>query len=432
MPTTHPQIAADLAAARAVAARFTAAAQSGDKTAARLACTEPGWEDGDNPVRGLFKQASRKGLHLDILGEPRKLAKRAAVRVVLSHPSRPRPLGDLWLLTAEGPTETGRIEWRVVGATKLRQHVGLFLWGHVGGTLSVADLGPHEDADRWAAELLAGLQQGVVPTLAHGTELLKQRLAPEGVAVAARRSAALPEVHRAAVGFHFTTPDDSVGYDVWLIVDTSTRANRVVHAAEFLTQERLFHGIEVDWPHEDPDQPGRALVGLDNPTDPEGGRIVLEELVRKLLVAAGADPAGLPPDDPRREKLGELFAALRKMAPRPGEDPTAPPVAPNPDAPTPVQLDPAVEARVAEAIAAIEARTPDPGGRSPEQAFAEDHGAELVGSIFGALFEMANPDKVPLVVPAPAPAAAPGETKVRMMIDPAAILGDALDRPLEE
>lgn len=427
----HPEITRDLAAARAVAERFAQAAAAGDKTAARLACTEPGWEDGDSPVRGLFMQASKKGLVLDAVGEPRKLGKRASQRIVLSHPKAPRPLGDLWLLLAEGPTETGAVEWRVVGATKLRPHVGLFLWGHLGGTLSIADLERSEAAETWAEGVLAGLNDGVIPDVAHGSDLLKQRLQPDDVSVKPLNSAALPEIHRAAVGFRFTTPDDDLGYDVWLILSTATRELPVVHAAEFLTQERLFHGIEVDWPHEDQQQPGRALVGTTAPGDAETGRIVLEELVRKLLVAAGADPAGLPEDDPRREKIGELFAALRRMAPRKGEDPTAPP-AEAPDAPPPLQLKPEVEARLREALAKLEQRKADGAGRSAEQSFAEDHGAELVGSIFSAFFEMANPKGVPLVVPEPVPDAAPGETKVRMKIDPMAILGDALNDTAEE
>jgi hypothetical protein len=427
----HPEITRDLAAARAVAERFAQAAAAGDKTAARLACTEPGWEDGDSPVRGLFMQASKKGLVLDAVGEPRKLGKRASQRIVLSHPKAPRPLGDLWLLLAEGPTETGAVEWRVVGATKLRPHVGLFLWGHLGGTLSIADLERSEAAETWAEGVLAGLNNGVIPDVAHGSNLLKQRLQPDVVSVKQLNSAALPEIHRAAVGFRFTTPDDDLGYDVWLILSTVTRELPVVYAAEFLTQERLFHGIEVDWPHEDQQQPGRALVGTTAPGDAETGRIVLEELVRKLLVAAGADPAGLPEDDPRREKIGELFAALRRMAPRKGEDPTAPP-AEAPDAPPPLQLKPEVEARLREALAKLEQRKADGAGRSAEQSFAEDHGAELVGSIFSAFFEMANPKGVPLVVPEPVPDAAPGETKVRMKIDPMAILGDALNDTAEE
>jgi hypothetical protein len=428
----HPEITRDLAAARAVAERFASAAAAGDKTAARLACTEAGWEDGDSPVRGLFMQASKKGLVLDPMGEPRKLGKRASQRIVLSHPKAPRPLGDLWLLLAEGPTETGAVEWRVVGATKLRPHVGLFLWGHLGGTLSVADLERSEAAETWAEEVLTGLQDGVIPDIEHGSDLLKQRLQPDDVSVTTLKSAALPEIHRAAVGFRFTTPDDDLGYDVWLILGTATRDLAVVHAAEFLTQERLFHGIDVDWPHEDQQQPGRALVGTTAPGDAETGRIVLEELVRKLLVAAGADPAGLPEDDPRREKIGELFAALRRMAPRKGEDPTAPPTPADPDAPTPLQLQPEVEERLREALDKLQQRKPDDTGRSAEQGFAEDHGAELVGSIFSALFKMSNPKGIPLVVPEAAPDAAPGETKVRMKIDPMAILGDALSEAAEE
>ncbi len=417
-----------LDAAKATVTAFTTAAASGEEAAARNACTDAGWQDGDSPVRGLYMQSHKKGLVLDLMGSPRKLGTRAAQWVVLSHPSRPKPLGDLWVLLED---DDG---WRIVGATKLRPHVGLFLWGHLPGALSIADMERSADGDRWAEGVLKSLQAGEVPAFAEGTDLLQSRLKPDNVTVATLRSVSLPEIHRAGVGFRFTTPDDDLGYDVWLILDTATREFPVVHATEFLGIEPLFFGIDVNWPQEDPDHPGRALSGIENPVDPEGGRIVLEELLRKVLVAAGADPQGIPDDDPRAAQIGQIFAALRRMAPRPGEDPTAPPVPTDPDAPMPLQLAPEAQQQVMAALEAIQAKAgTDTDGRPPSQEFLQDHGAVLVSSIFSALFRDMNPKAIQLTIPEPAPPRADGTPGgKRATIDPAALLGEIFPADPEE
>mgnify|MGYP000265035176 FL=1 len=423
-------IEAALAAATATAERFVALVAEGNEDGVRALCTEAGWEGGDTRVYGLVRQAQRKGLVLDLFGEPRKLANRAAQLVVLSHPARPRPLGDLWLLL-----EDAGEGWLVVGATKLREHAGLFLWKALGGTLALADLDPSPRGDAFAANVLASLQEGVVPELPFGSELLSERLQAEGVSVKALRSVELLPVSRAAVGFGFTTPDDSLGYDVWLILSLSSREPTVVGATEFLGLEPLFKAVEVDWPHEDPDRPGHAIPGYEDPTDPEGGRVVLEGILRSILVASGADPSGLPEDDPRRKAIGELFAGIRRMAPREGEDPhdtsldaMVEAMQPNPDAPMPLQLPPEVQERVALALESIEARTPDgPAGdeaRSEEAvAFVQTQGAELVSGIFQAFFEGINPQGVKLTT-LEQRVGEDGQPELRAIVDPAELLGD--------
>lgn len=426
-------IDAALAAARATAERFVALVAAGVEDDVRALCTESGWEGGDTRVYGLVRQAQRKGLVLDLLGPPRKLAARAAQLVVLSHPSRPQPLGDLWLMLEE--TEAG---WRVVGATKHRAHAGLFLWGALPAALALADLSPSARGDAWLAPILSTLAGGVVPELPESpraSELLSQRLQADDVSVKALRSVELLPVQRAAVGVQFTTPDDSLGYEVWMVLDLNPGTPAVLGATEFLGLEQLFTAVDVDWPHEDPDRPGHAIPGYEDPTDPEGARLALEGTLRSILVATGADPDGLPEGDPRREAIGRLFASLRRMAPRPGEDPTdtsvaaaQPAMVPNPDAPVPLQLPEDVRQQVVLALESIEARTPaGPAGavarHEEAQAFLQTQGAELVSGLFQAFFAGINPTGVSLTT-LEETTGPDGEPKLRAIVDPAALLGE--------
>jgi hypothetical protein len=421
---------AALMAAQTAVDGFIAAVAQKDESQARLCCTEQGWDGGDTRVDGLVRQALRKGLVLDRFGQPHKLGPRAAVMVVLSHPSRPQPLGDLWLLL-----ELLDGDWKIVGATKHRPHAALFLWKALPGSLAFADLEPSDRADAFGATVLASLQQGVVPELPFGAELLAQRLQPENVSVRALKSAGLVAVQRAVVGFQFTTPEDSLGYDVWLVLSLSDREPRVIGATEFVGLEQLFTALDVDWPHEDPARPGTAIPGYDDPTDPAGARLALEGVLRSVLAATGADPAGLPEDDPRREALGRLFASLRRMAPREGESPvdTGVPAAaealePNPDAPLPLALPPDVQAQVDAALEAIQQRTPTGivGAQAmgeERQAFIQTHGANLVSGLIEAVFKELNPQNVRFTK-LEETTTEDGRPQLRAIVDPAELLGD--------
>jgi len=419
----------DLAAARAVAEAFVSAATSGDEAAAVALCTDSGWQGGDSPVRGLYMQSHKKGLVLDPMGQPRKLGGRAAQRIVLSHPSRPRPLGDLWLLL---DNDEG---WTIVGATKIRQHAGLFLWKALRGDLSVADLDRSERGDALAESIATELRKGVVPELSLGSDLLREYLVDDAT-VTVLRSVELLQLQRAAIGFRIQAPGDDFGDEVWLVLDTGPSIPRVIHAGGYLGQEPLFTGVEVDWPQEDPERPGRALSEIENPMDPLGGRIVLEETVRQILVASGADPAGLSEDDPRAAMIGELFAAIRRMAPQPGERPgdtslqaVGRAAEPTPEAPMPLSLPPDVQQSVETAIKVLQEKKKLTGeiSKEDERKFVEQHGAALVSGVFEALFQTTNPTGTPLTELTVDETGAP-----RARIDPMVLLGDVLKGPVAE
>ncbi len=419
-----------LAAATATAEQFVSLVASGDETAVQALCTEAGWEGGDSRVHGLVRQAQRKGLVLDLMGEPHKLGSRAAQQIVLSHPNRPRPLGDLWLLL-----EDAGDGWMVVGATKLRTHAALFLWDALGGTLSVVALDRSVRGDQLAEAVLASLNENVVPDLPVGSDLLEKRLRVPDVSVKLLRSVELLAVSRAAVGFQFTTPDDSLGHEVWLVLSLSVAEPVVVAATPFLSLEQLFTGVEVSWPHEDPDRPGMAIPGYEDPSDPEGARLALEGVLRSVLVGAGVDPAGLPEGDPRREAIGKMFAHLRRLAPRDGEslldtslEAAASALEPNPAAPMPLGLPADVQAQVERALAAIQERVPDgavgSGARSEEAAaFMQTQGAELVSALFQSVFKDINPRGVSMarLERSEQP---DGTAGLRAVVDPAELLGD--------
>lgn len=423
----------DLAAVRTVAEAFILAASAGDEAGAVALCatsdgSDDGWQAGDSPVRGLYMQSFRKGLVLDLMGEPRKLGGRAAQRIVLSHPSRPRPLGDLWLLLEK--TEG----WSIAGATKIRQHAGLFLWNALRGPLSVADLDRSERGDALAESVASALRSGVVPDLSAGSELLREYLVDDA-AVSVLRSVELLQLQRAAIGFRIQSPGDDFGDEVWLVLDLGPNIPRVIHAGGYLGLEPLFTGVEVDWPQEDPAHPGRALSSIENPMDPQGGRIVLEETVRQILVASGADPAGFSEDDPRAAMVGELLAAIRRMAPQPGERPGdtslqsgEAALKPTPEAPAPLSLPPDVQEQVETTIRVLQEKQKLTGklSREDERAFVEQHGAALVSGIFEALLQTTNPSGKPYT-----------ELKVEegvphARIDPMALLGDVLKGPVSE
>ena len=421
---------AQQAAAMAASERFVAAVAAGEEEQVRALCTERGWDGGDSRVCGLVRQANRKGLVLDLGSEPHKLGQRAAQLVVLSHPARPRPLGDLWLLLEDAGTG-----WMVVGATKIRAHAALFLWGALGGTLSVVDLERSERGDAFAEAVHASLASGTVPALPFGSELLSKRSAGDAVSIEVLRSVELLAVSRAAVGFRFTTPTDSLGHEVWLVVSLSTTAPVVVAATPFLGLELLFTGVDVKWPHEDPDRPGRAIPGYEDPSDPAGARLALEGVLRGVLVGAGVDPAGLPHDDPRRAIIGEMFASLRRIAPRHGEslldtslEAASEALKPNPDAPVPLGLPADVQRRLELALAAIQERTPPgPAGSSArtEEAVAlmRTQGTELVSAMVQALLKDINPRGVALTR-LETSETEDGAPVLRAIVDPAALLGD--------
>ena len=406
MERVDPLDEAALAAARA----FTAAALAGDEDGARAACTEPGWSAGDDPVRGLFRGITKKGLVFDLMGPPRRFAGRAAQLGVLSHPKAPRPLGDLWLLL-----EDGGGTWRIVGASKNREVVGLFLWGKVPGTLSWRTLPPSQVADTWAAPVTAALRDGEAPPIEGG--LFETRLETSDLIITPLPSKGVEGAGRAAAGWQFTTPTDTVGYDVWVVLDTSASPPEPLRSVEFLGLEPLLGGLDIDWPHEDPDEPGRALTPEERPRDPAGGAAVLEGLLRKSMAKDGVDPDG---DGPQSAQARELLGFLRRMVPK------GTPVPEPGTAARQVVLPPALQAALGQSMQKlVDEGVAGPGELRVDKDFVEQHGGALVGGLFAAVLGDALPPAIELTVPVENPDP-DGPQVVKLTAEPRTLLQELI------
>lgn len=372
------------AAAGALAARFIDAAASGAESDAERLCTASGWAEGDSPVRGLFMSIAKKGLVVDLMGEPRMLGHRAAQLAVLSHPRAPRPLGDIWILL-ESDADT----WRIVGSSKLRNVVGLFLWDRVPGHVAWRTLPPSERAEDWAAPVTASLHFGDTPNV--GSELFQTRLEVDDIIITPLDSVELAAAGRGAAGWRFTTPTDSIGFDVWVILDLSVTPPEPVRALEFPGLETLLDGLDLDWPHEDPDEPGRALTPEERPSDPAGGAAVLESLLRRSIAQSGVDPEG---DGPEAEQARELLSFVHRMVPK------GAPVPEPGTAARQVVLPPALQAALTESVQKlVDDGVAGPGELKVDKDFVENHGGALVGGLFAAVLGDALPPAVELTVP---------------------------------
>lgn len=402
MERVDPLDEAALAAARA----FCDAALAGDEDRAQAACTEPGWADGDDPVRGLFRGITKKGLVFDLMGPPRRFAGRAAQLGVLSHPKAPRPLGDLWLLLEDaGGT------WRIVGASKNREVVGLFLWGKVPGTLSWRTLPQSGRADTWAGPVTAALQSGEAPSIDGG--LFETRLETSELTITPLASKGVEAAGRAAAGWQFTTPTDSIGYDVWVVLDTSVSPPEPLRSVEFLGLEPLLQGLDLDWPHEDPDQPGRALTPEERPQDPAGAAAILGDLLRKSMAKDGIDPEG---DSPESAQARELLGFLGRMVPKGA-------AVPEPgSAARQVVLPPALQAALGQSMQKlVDEGVAGPGELRVDKDFVEQHGGALVGGLFAAMMGDALPPAIELTVPVKNPDPG-GPQVVKLTAEPRTLL----------
>lgn len=393
-------------AARAAATAFTTAALAGDEDGAQAACTEPGWAEGDDPVRGLFRGITKKGLAFELMGPPRRFAGRAAQLGVLSHPKAPRPLGDLWLLL-----ENGGDTWRIVGASKNREVVGLFLWGKAPGDLSWRTLPESEPAETWAAPVTAALWLGDPPPIEGG--LFETRLQTDELIITPLPSRGIEAAGRAAAGWQFTTPTDSVGYDVWVVLDTTVSPPEPLRAVEFLGLEPLLMGLDLDWPHEDPDAPGRALTPEERPRDPVGGAAVLENLLRKSMAKDGVDPDG---EGPQSAEARELIGFLRRMVPKGSPMPEPGTAARQ------VVLPPALQAALGQSVQKlVDEGVAGPGELRVDKDFVEQHGGALVGGLFAAVLGDALPPAIELTVPVENPDP-DGPKVIRLTAEPRTLL----------
>ena len=391
-----------LAEAGAVARRFREAANGGDADGAQAQATDAGWSQGRDGLRGLVAQVIHKGLSLDPVGDdPALFGGRGAAWVVISHPSRDAPLGDLFLLLEEG--DAG---WMVAGATKLRAHVGLFLRGQLPGAVDTGALPESERAADWAApvlERLRGEREPPVPP-AWLTEM-----APDDATVEIVGTAALPHLDRAAVGFSFTTADRPWGWESWTILDTSSMPSTVVGTGFGVTLEALLTGLTVPWPKEDPAALGVELTPEERPTDDAGAAAILAGIVRKQIENAGVQPEAATLSGARARALLAYAEQTGRGARRAG---------PRPDGPVPPEL----QAVVAQALQEfIEQGVEAPGGLRVNRETLEQQGAALLGQLFGDLTSGALPEHLHVRMPVEDPAP-DGPTVVDLQLEPQTLI----------
>ncbi len=400
------------AAPETVVAEFIAAAQASDEARGKAVCTGAGWQDGDDPVRGLFLAISRRGLQVDTIGAAHRFGSRAAQRVALSHARAPRPLGDLCFLLKR--TER---EWRIAGATKVSDLAALFLWGRIGAAPSWRTLPPDDVAEAWAQPITQALQQGDAPRLDAGTELLSRRIAPDQVRVEMIDAITLAGADRSAVGWRFTTPDDSLGHDAWVVLDMTASPPSPVACVEHLDLESMVSGLNLAWPFEDPSAPGVALTEQQRPTDPAAAASILEGLLRRSFSKDGVD---LEADTPDAERARELLRHVQRIVPR-GQTAPAPRAAAQQ-----LVLPPALQASVASSIQRlVDEGVAGPGGLVIDKTFIERHGGALVGGLFASMLGDALPPAVELTVPVDRPAPG-GPDTIRVTARPRELLDQLL------
>jgi hypothetical protein len=200
------------------ATRFAAALTAGDRDGARASCDDAGWSGGEDPIEDFVDQIVGKAVNVEPIGLPQGDDRRAAVRLVLSRAGDPRPPGDVWALLVPDP-------WRVVGLTKVRNRVGLFLSGAVDALTLATDLPEDPAAAAWLADQLTR-----DPEFA-------------GLPAGARVTGSAGALGRA--GVRVETPEGTR----WVIVSERPREAREVKRK--LRFEPLFRGLVLRWPHSD-------------------------------------------------------------------------------------------------------------------------------------------------------------------------------------
>lgn len=401
----HDAYTERLAIAGAAATRLREAAYRGDADAARAATTDDGWGEGRDSVSGLVRQVARKGLSLDPIGEtPSLFGRRGATWVAISHPSEPKPLGDLFLLLEEN--DDG---WKVAGATPLRAHVGLFLRGALPGFVPVSSLPPSERADDWAAPALAILRGESERPLPQNWVV---ETPPPDAEVEPVAGVGLPQVNRAAAGFRFKDEARPWGWSSYTILDTSTVPSTVVAARSGLSLDSLLTGLTVPWPKEDPAALGVELTEAERPTDDRGAAAIMSAMVRKNLDSDGIALDGGTLRAARARALLHYAALLGVGAPAASGDAAAAP-------PTvPPELRDALT-RTLQGL--IETGVDAPGGLHVDRAALEERGPALLGKLFSDLAAEALPEQLTVTVPVQDPEPG-GPAAVTLRAEPHQIL----------
>jgi hypothetical protein len=219
-----------LAEAREAADAFARALSPPDLAAAQAATAAGAWDAGQDQLSDLAGQAVAKGLVLDLVGMPRLVGARGAMWAVLSKPGAPKPLGDLFLLLAE---QDG---WQLVGLTKVRGQVALYLRGEIAAAGAPTDLPASPAAEGWGAAWLTTREGGPAA-------LIHAAASADGGSVA--RSVAVPGTTRSAVQLDLTTATGPS--TVWVVLDDGAPIDARPRRLRF---ERLLKGLELPWPRE--------------------------------------------------------------------------------------------------------------------------------------------------------------------------------------
>lgn len=434
------------AAAEAAALAFTRACVAGDDAAAQAACTDSGWNDGDDPCQRLFRQAKAKGMQVDPLGMARLFGDRAIQWTSLSHPSRPQPLGDLYLLLATQPDGA----WKVEGLTKSRGQAALFLKGTLPGAFSVTELPDSAAAEAWSTRAVTALNSGELPDLGEGAVLVQNLLGQPGVVASPLRTADLPALGRAAAGLRFAQPGDEFGSEAWVILALEADGPKVLATRPWLDLDGLLTGLELGFP-------GRAGPEVQDKKDP---RDAVKAAIAEALKASGA--GDLPADDPRAQAAAKVLGMLDEIiggsggpsandstaaadadsdadsdADAPGGElialPRRDPPPPAASESTPardnqVTLPPGIQKALEDYISQQAA-----AGRmaadevSVDSAFLRDHGPAVIGGMLGGFLQEVMPKDLELTVPVKGadgqPPAEGAPKQVKLKIDMGDILG---------
>jgi hypothetical protein len=431
------------------ATRFAEAVNARAEATARDLSEESAWT-GPN-LAGFYQQAARKGFGLDLLGLPTTFGARSAQWAALSKPGAARPLGQVWLLL-----DAAAGSWKVAGLSKVRNQVALFLRGLIGGSGELSSLPLDPLALAWAE---SACKAGELPDVA-----------PEASMEAAWT---VPGTNRAMVRYQL--PEESPRF---VYLEREGEGFRCLSEGSGPSFEAALAGLELPWeagdavtarPASEQVHEGllvafsAATAELAKDGGPQGVEAAstaahLLAVVEGVFAMSAAEDAlrGIGPSGPTLVKSPPLEEAdpspisPETAAPVPPADPAV--IAANSETggePTETPGIPNVGALIAEAghanlppkvRAAVEGYLSEEvaAGRivgeevAVDNAFLQQHGAQLTGRMLGAFFQEVLPEGLAfeVKVPTPTPDGGPVESKpVRLKLDLGGIIAKAFAGP---
>lgn len=227
-----------------VAARFTAAARSGDRGAARGCCAPGGLVPGETPA-ALFLDAVEHGYGIEVTGEARVVGERGAVPVaVVKAGHAPR---DVWLLAEEEGRRVG-----LAGVTGSRKVVEAFLSGIAPANAALGRLPESPRGARFGAGIVEAFARhgkvseafGAMPIAAKAAGwMLDGMLASPGAQIAVSETRELAGAARAAVCFEVSRPELSLPEDLWVVLELGDGREVVRATASSMSLEVLLSGV---------------------------------------------------------------------------------------------------------------------------------------------------------------------------------------------